>query len=407
LGCFAIAWNGFMTVFTAIAVSALLGNGRFDGSPIAFALVITLFWGVGLGLAWTAIKLRFERTLVYLSPERAVMQKNLWGWKSKTEVSLGEEPGAELVEAYNQNDVPVYRIDVRGADRRLGFGTGLAEEEKNRTVDLINEFFGVKPVAEIESAGEFDRHYPDSCAKCGAPLPGEPIAGVLTCGHCQAMYRGEPVPSGEGVAAGLTSFRLLRPDELPARSAIRVEADADDRLVLDFPSTDQAVARYAIPAFALPFSLAWYAGITTFVAGVQNAPWPVRIGFTLFAIPFFIAGAMPLGLGLFLLLGRMRVSLDRDLLSVRWSVGPAGYTRKLPTAQLQTLRLEQSGDRDNPRVRGSRLRSGGRTSLSTAVARTDAASLMLTMMHSEELSRDVISLLSTRLADWGQDVRGG
>lgn len=404
LGCFAILWNGFMVVCSTIAVSAWMGNGRMDGSPIAFVLAFGLFWLIGLGLAAAVIRMRYERTLLFVSRDRAVMQKNLWGWKRKTEVPLDSEPGAELVEAYSQNDVPVYRIEVRGGGKSLRFGTGLADEEKNRTVDLINEFFGVGPEDVGGAASQSHRTYPDACERCGAPLPGEPVAGVLTCGHCQATYRGDPADAGLQQGIGGDPLRSLRPEELSPGTPLVVEADAADRLVFTLPSTDHVVAKYAIPAFTLPFSLAWYAGITTFVTTAQQAPWPVRIVFTLFSIPFFIAGAMPLGIGLFLLLGRMRVSLDRDQLTVRWFVGPLGYSRKLPTAQLQSLRLEQANERANPRIRNTR--PVGRSTQSTAVARTDSASLLLTLMHSDELARDVVSLLSTRLADWGVKLRG-
>lgn len=404
LGCFAILWNGFMVFCSTIAVSAWLGQARMNGSPLMFVLAFSLFWLVGLGLAAAAIRMKYERTLLLVTRDRAVMQKNLWGWKRKSEVTLDSDPVAELVESYSQNDVPVYRIEVGGSGKRLRFGTGLAEEEKNRTVDLINEFFGGRPHEAARGTSASDRIYPDECEKCGAPLPGEPVAGVLICGHCQATYRGELPAASLQQATGTDELRSLRPDELSPGTPIVVEADATDRLVFTLPSTDQMVARYAIPAFTLPFSLAWYAGITTFVTTAQQAPWPVRIVFTLFSIPFFIAGALPLGMGLFLLFGRMRVSLDRDQLTVRWFVGPLGYSRRLPTAQLQSLQLEQADIRSNPRIRGAR--PAGRSTQSTAVARTASASLLLTLMHSDELARDVISLLSTRLADWGVKLRG-
>ncbi len=62
---FSLVWNGFVLLFTGVAMGgALRANGN-DGAPL-FGLVafLGLFWTVGLLLGWFALKLKFERTFL-------------------------------------------------------------------------------------------------------------------------------------------------------------------------------------------------------------------------------------------------------------------------------------------------------------------------------------------------------
>ena len=54
---------------------------------------------------------------------------------------------AELVESYQQNDVPVYKIVVNGTNRSASFGTALAREDKAWLAKTINDFLDADSMA--------------------------------------------------------------------------------------------------------------------------------------------------------------------------------------------------------------------------------------------------------------------
>src|SRR5262249_32651032 len=117
LGCFALVWNGFMFFFTSLAIVDLLNPGAQQKAPPAMAcLLLSLFWLVGLGIGWIWIRMKFLRTFLLLERERIIIQEILFGRRKLKETILTSESRAGLVESFQQNDVPVYRIEVAGSN---------------------------------------------------------------------------------------------------------------------------------------------------------------------------------------------------------------------------------------------------------------------------------------------------
>jgi hypothetical protein len=136
LGYTTIAWNGFMATFTIVMGLSFQNDLAKD-----YGMLIGLFWLVGAGLVFAWIKLRFERCLIYVNRERAVLRKMLFGRQQQLEAELDESSRAELTVSYRNgdDDRPVYRVSIVGADGgRMHFGASLDERDKAWCVDAIN-----------------------------------------------------------------------------------------------------------------------------------------------------------------------------------------------------------------------------------------------------------------------------
>jgi|GEM_PF-1010412 len=412
LGCFALMWNLFMCVFTPPwFLGVFQGAGNNNGPPILVLIgFLSLFWAVGLGMAWFWLKMKYERTYILLERHRLVVQKVLFNRKRIDETTLMPDSRAELVEAYKQNDVPVYRIEVKGQDRPAKFGTALADEEKNWIVDRINELLDVVtvPVAAAPDAGPKAAGavgvVRETCRQCGAPLTGDVVNGALTCSHCGAVTRVEVVLPAKTLAE--PPSERLEPADLPQQSGIRVDENSAEALEFSFAATSESPLRWIVPLIALPFSLAWYSGIFAFIGGAWQIPFlPMKILFMVFSIPFLIAGLLPLAMGLIAFRGRTSVRLTSEILACRWQAGWLKYSRTLSTPDIESVGVESlAKGAQNPRVRGSSATNQS-SSQNCCVARAGSKTLYLTMFQEEPLARRVASLIRTRLEQMGHALR--
>ncbi len=412
LGCFAVAWNGFMCVFTAILTGALVwGNGN-DAPPILGVVAfLGLFWAVGLGVAWCWMKMKYERTFLLLDRDRLVIQRIFFNRKRIEETQLTPESRAALVESYQQNDNPVYRIEVPGSVGAARFGTPLADAEKDWLVDRINDFLGRGGAQAFESPPTpaerpLIADLPTSCRSCGAPLPGELVKGALACAHCGAVFRAAASGTAENMPDA--TIKKLAPADLPPDGPIRIDEDSPNVLQLHYTIGSNSVWRWLVPVFTVPFSVAWFAGIFSFIGGAWQIPFlPVRILFVVFSIPFLLFGLLPLAIGAIAIRGRTTVRLTPEALQCRWHIGWLGYSRSLPTAAIDRIGIESlAGSRQNPRVR--RVRQAGRADAGkVCVTRAGGKGLYLTLFLDETAAQQVAALLRTRLADWGRIVAEG
>jgi uncharacterized Zn finger protein (UPF0148 family) len=410
LGCFAAAWNGAMCLFTAIVLGGMVwGKGNDAPAGLGIVAFLGLFWAVGLGFAWFWMKMKYERTFLLLNRDRLVIQRVLFNHKRIAETHLTPDSRAALVESYQQNDNPVYRIEVQGSLRAAKFGTALADSEKDWLVDRINDFLGRNGAWALETPATREERaaaiaeLPTSCEKCGAPLSGELVKGAVTCSHCGAVFRAVVTrPAGSLPVAAIAK---LVPADLPPDSPIHVDEDSPDELEFHYDAGSGSPGRWLVPLFTIPFSLAWLAGVGSFAAGAWQIPFlPFRFLFVAFSVPFFLAGLVPLAIGVIAVRGRTTVRLTPQALQCRWHAGWLGYSRSLPTATIDRIAIETfATSRQNPRVRGAR-QAGGAAAGKVCVARAGGKGLYLTLFLEESAAQQVAALLRTRLEDWGRVV---
>jgi len=409
LGCFALAWNLFMVVFTAVFGAVALGGGGGNNAPGWFVVpILLLFWAAGLGMLYFYLKLKYERTLLLVERDSIAIKKIFFSRQRIERTALSDQSRAVLREAYSQNDQPVYRVEVDGHDRTVRFGTGLDQKEKDWLVDKINAFLGVPPVGDeafASSAASAAREFPESCAKCAAPLAGAPVDGVLRCEHCGAVHRGSAPAAQAGPHE--PADEPMTADSLPAGSGVQIEEATPERLQFSFRAGPGAL-RWVVGPFALVFAGVWYGGLL-FAMGDMHAKafgaWNVVI--LLFKVPFLIAGLLPVALGLYFLFGRTLVTLTRSVLTVRWGVGPVGYSRSVATEQIESVALDALGDaRKNPRVR-MRPSAANMDDRCCVVRNTAGKMLPVTLFADSTLQRHALALLRTRLAEMGLPQRAG
>ncbi len=407
LGFFAVLWNGFMCLFTALALAGVLqGNGNEGPSVLGLLAFLGLFWAVGAGIGWFWIKLKYERTFLLLDRDRLVIQRVLFNRKRIDETLLTADSRAALVESYQQNDTPVYRIEVQGSIRAAKFGTGLADAEKDWLVDRINDFLGrggawalETPPSPQERASAIAA-LPPSCKHCGAPLSGELVKGAVTCTHCGGVFRAA-VMRPEG-AIPVAPLEHLIPADLPAGSPLQIDEDSSDALQFHYLMSSGSSARWVVPFVMLPFSLFWYGIVFAFVGGAWQAPFlPIRIVAIVFSIPFLLAGLLPFAIGLFMLRGKATVRLTPETLECRWHANPFRYSRSVATDDIAEIKVQtMTPGQQNPRIKRTGPKAG--VEWKVCVARAGAKNLYLSLGLDQTVAGHVAALLRTRLEDWGQ-----
>lgn len=411
IGCFALIWNGFMVVFTTGVLGSFMNaNGQKEGAAV-FLAVITLFWAIGLGFAWFWAKLRFERTLLLLDRERIVVQRMLFGRKRMAETVLDATSRAELVESYQQNGHPVYRIEVSGNGAAAKFGTGLSDDEKNWIVDRINEFLGLPTAAALEDDDRDDDDPDDESDEEDESEDEEDEDGDSDEEEADSAL--DPLIAA---SSGGRAILIERPDELPAddeflagECLVRIVESSPDRLLLFHRLSPSSPIRQIVPwiVFAVSGAILAFVGYQgrDFFAGPLGFNTVIAV---LFDLPFLLGALAAAMFGLYLLVGRTTIDLTRESLSCRWSVGAIGKTWSLPVAALDSVRVSKAYEagqgknaRENARVRGSDTRKP----YVTCVARAGSRKLSLTFFNDEPLARQIALLMGHKLGELGLPVR--
>jgi hypothetical protein len=409
IGCFAIVWNGFMTVFTTLMILAPNQNNEKPG--VGLFLFLSLFWLIGLGFIYAWVKLRFERCFLLVDRDRAVLRRMLLGRQRQKELELDDSSRAQLTSAYEQNDQPVYRVTIVGAGgKKLQFGTTLAPTEKDWCVDAINALIApasISPVPSVKSG-------PLICEACGAVLPVDAFRtneGNVICPACE--HQQQILPSGsarEATSEVLDDAPL--PEELPG--VVTMLEESPDRLGLRLGVTEYAALRGIVAAVAGGFAAFWYFVSLSALATKLWQGWNPAGAFdwfeVLFTIPFLLAGFMPLGLALLALFGRITTWVDRDRLTVRVHVGPLGKKWSMATPDITAVRITNRNDfpsnAQNPRIANRNPPGTPAMELNCgAAAFAGSRLLIMTLAHKPVTARFVVEKVRTWLRENVPDTK--
>ena len=366
IGCFAILWNGIVTVFTVVGVFAV-GQGNNDHPPLIFAIpFLGIFWLVGLGMAYWWVRMRFMRLYLLIDPSRVAIQRTLFGRKSLKETHLGPKPFAELVESYQENDVSVYAVAIEGTDRTAKFGTPLSREEKDWLVDTINTFFGNETASQTGIGEDADGNETDFADSLGTPI--EPIS----------------------------------PDRISPESGIKILDSDAERLRFQLAAFPKHPIRYVIGGILLVFGFGWIAGTTAmFFAQLGDGLGGFDIFPIIMGIFFAIAGIVPMFLAIAVLHGgTVTVDLTRDQLHARWHLGPFGISKKAAAGSISRVAIQAGIQVQN--YNGRRGRSSD-TSSSGKVCMVQAAGkdIPLTSYHDMAVAREVGGIILYQLDRMG------
>jgi hypothetical protein len=396
LGCFALFWNGFMCLFTPPWF--LAGN---QGAPLLFLVpFLTLFWAIGLGLAYFWLRMKYTRTYLLVEPERIVIQTQWLGRRKMDEAALTKTSRARLVESYSVNDVPVHAIHVVGEGRTIKFGTYLSEPEKQWVCDAIHRFLG--PTEEPPSGA-----IPRFCWSCGAALDAAAMArtgrsGGNVCPHC-----GETLPA-EAVAplAAPLPIPEVTPAEIPPESGIHILRDDVERLEFWLPLVPAGKISRAVVLIAGLVGLIWTgATVASLVQEALRGPGQAGGGFwvfeMLFQLLFVIPGLGLMGVACAVRFARITVRIAPDWLTVRYHWGPFGGGRKLPTSAIDAVRLVPNSELGERKPNRPSSLLPAPDELLIATVHSGQAFLPLTTFHGRETAQAVAGLVQTRLKSLG------
>jgi len=397
IGCFALMWNGFMLIFTPPWFFAK-GNG--GGPPMFFIIpFLLLFWAIGIGFIVAWVRMKKTRTYMLATPDRLVIQKQLFGRKSMEEVDLagdqshgmsgGDSPGvsrfggAKLVESYSVNDVPVHAVVVAGSNRTVKFGTRLSEEEKSWVVERLNQFWQVGSENEAQWSGR-------QCPECNAYLV-TLKTDARFCPEC-----GKSLP--ESWIVPLMSIPEITPSKLDGSSDIIVDQETGEALQFHLPAVAKGSLRTWASNILMIGGLVW-SGIAIYhlldaLAGRQLDAFAIfgmvfQFLFTLPGLVMFLAG-------LFVQQGRITIAIDPEWFCVRWHFGKLGYTKRYMTSSIERVQLltavAEKGEKGRPA-----LEDTASDESVVATVHVGKSFVAMTTNHSQHIARTVAGLVKTHL----------
>jgi len=398
IGCFALIWNGFMAVFMIIILSA----GGPDASDLwGIMLFLSLFWAVGLGMLYWWIRMRFTRLYLMLEQDRLVVQRVLFGRKSIRETELGPESAASLVEAYQQNDDPVYSVAVTGTDRTAKFGTSLSLDEKQWFVRTINEFLGdrggsAKPTDDLILR----------CDACGADIDPKLLDSAETtvvCPSCEQEINARQLSLG-AVHKDDEQVPDLDPRDLPAESPIVIGENSSRWLTLSYPAIPAGCLLRFVAVFLIVFSLAFSGGaLSALVDNLKGVNGPLDFLSIGISGLFVLAGLTPLLIALFLLRGRISIDLSSDTLCCRWHLGPLGYRKTVPTESITRVAVT-AGFSGKSQLAGQPQASAPAGDYRVCVVWVHGKGIPITTFHEAAFVRTLAGLMRFQLHRMGSKL---
>lgn len=338
LGCFGFAW---MAIVLPVSFAFIVGGAEDEeGNTVSLLVLIPffgIFWAVGIGMIIAWIRMRFTELFLAVERQQFAIQKTLFGRKKLKKIALDEHSRARLVESYQENDVPVYAIQMEGIGETEKFATGLSYEEKRWLASTINRFLGVDGA--FEEGDSDSAALPTFCGDCGSELMiGE---GKRVCPDCARVYLDEDAeedevfdidPDARRGRLASAAFRgrcgkiterppALSPFELPEDSLVRIDLDDGETLAFSYRIRSPLILNVILGGFLSFFCLFWYgASLSAFFAALlSDEPIVTKIVTTLFASVFLFVGLMPLGMLLTLFFGRARLQIRRE--EVTGSIG--------------------------------------------------------------------------------------
>lgn len=146
---FSLGWNSFTTVHALLFIG---GFWRAIGPlALAFLLFYSIFWAVGLAMAWGAFLAACQETIT-LEGRRLTLRRRLLGYTWKREYTLAPGAEARLVEPAlhlksRPNNVPGNGKDVAVTDetgKEIRFASGRPQYEQEQLVRKLNEYLSAQ-----------------------------------------------------------------------------------------------------------------------------------------------------------------------------------------------------------------------------------------------------------------------
>jgi len=423
LGCFAFFW---LLITAAVSVPVLgaqlgfLGDIKWDGDPPpnwAIGLFFLVFWAVGIGMSYAWLKMAFTRTMLSLEPTRFAVQYELFGKKSLRVLELDANSNAELAEAYQQNDVPVYRIAVTGLSGEEKFGTALETIEKEWLVTAINGFLGHDSMLADQSptSGGVGFHAA-TCPQCSTQL--REVTGGCVCDGCGylsdlPLVETKTPPKSYPTFNGLNVMQTertgeLSPLDLPVSSRLVVDDSNPDAAKITYVAMPSGPMKYGIAAFLGVFCCGWFGGVATFMTialqdVLKHGLAGPQVLFVVIPVIFLVSGLLPLAALCTVAFGKCVILINGDWVRGRIQCGPFFKEKRIATASIHDVGLgvSSSGSSTVP-VRGHARKSVVRGPV--AMVFSQQLSLPLSLSNDVSFNRQLAGLVAYQLRQFGHAV---
>lgn len=349
LGCFALMWNLIVGTIASVMLAGFINGGmQGQNAPPLFAVgIILLFLGIGIGFLYAWAYMKFGRTLLMVQRGMLGLQNDLFGWKRMKTLALNPGDRGTLSVAYEQNDVPVYQIEVGNARGKLKFGVGLDSVEQDRLLDEMHGFLGIE----------------------GAEIT--------------RIRAGEPA-----------KFSGTESEAKQVLEESRLEIQEERRgewLIRNVPRRTTKNS-FAGAGCLSVFALFWEGFVVFWTIGAARG----SIFFALFSLPFHAVGLLLLGVILFLLFGKTEIRISRSEFSVRWSCFGIGGRSGCPTSEIDDFRVVR---RENSEQNRRSRRGSSDSNSSILIAQRSAGREIKLHLGSEEWTPALAAFLNGLLVE--------
>ncbi|RYD39675.1 MAG: DUF2244 domain-containing protein [Verrucomicrobiaceae bacterium] len=134
---FVILWCSITAIVSCGFLMAFLKGDGIKGNMPAWALVLFfgLFWAVGIGMSYAALRSKYARHRISAGAGRVVLRRELFGRSTEKSLDMAGINSVSREVFYQKNYRPVHGIEIKGAGGKLRFGSMLTEDEKAWLVD--------------------------------------------------------------------------------------------------------------------------------------------------------------------------------------------------------------------------------------------------------------------------------
>jgi hypothetical protein len=222
---FAAFWLLITGVASGSFLFAFLTGKEIDGDGPKWVIIpfFGVFWAVGLGMLYAALRQKFLKHTITFSSDHITLRKEMFGKTSEKSLSRSSVSSISQSEFYQQNYKPIYGIEIRGADGKLRFGSALAEEEKAWLIADFNQVLAGPKKIESAQVNSSTAHglapirvnAPKSSFSVSIPKPGKSavigslvfaIVGIGFVFIGIFLIKGESLPQGHNGSGGIFAW---------------------------------------------------------------------------------------------------------------------------------------------------------------------------------------------------------
>lgn len=144
---FAAIWCLIVVAVSGAFAAVFLTGGEIEGDLPKWLIVpfFGIFWAVGGGMLYAGLRAKLASHVLTVGISQISLRTTFLGRQSEKSISRDGLRRAEKVSFHQQNDRPVYGIELKSGSAKLRFGSSLTNDEKDWLVQDINAVVAPRP----------------------------------------------------------------------------------------------------------------------------------------------------------------------------------------------------------------------------------------------------------------------